>query len=555
MMKNKEARVLRSSLARIQRSHGSTSAGMVWLSLVGLMTTVACQDNSEVSAPTFATNSEALVSGGSFSGGLVADLHEPVKEACLQEDLLALRDRAERAALAFECGDLLFEFQFNAVDGAGANVGDGLRFSRVPRADKTGVGEWFNHFPARETGPNAEACNHCHSTPPTGAGPAAVNVVRDPRRNGKVGQFIQRNTAHLMGSGAVQLLAEEITTELKQQRDAIVDQACSNGYASAELFSKEVSFGRLSAACVVNKRGKRIVKVNTKGVKGVSDDLIVRPFQWKGANATLRDFNRGAAHNELGMQPVETTGESIDGDGDGVVNEFGIGDMTAMAVYVAGQARPITMLELDDLGLLGELGRGPLSDAERVAIQRGEEVFAEIGCADCHTPRMLLNNPVFSEPSQHPDFRDSVFPAGQDPVAMGVDPLDAVLFDLTQDQPDNVFEVNGEEVRLGNLQLNENGQAVVELYGDLRRHDMGFGLAENVDETGTGAGVWLTKELWGVGTSAPYLHDGRATTVTEAILAHGGEGAPARGGFVGLEKADQQAVVAFLENLVLLKVE
>jgi len=36
--------------------------------------------------------------------------------------------------------------------------------------------------------------------------------------------------------------------------------------------------------------------------------LIVRPFQWKGSVAFLRDFNRGAAHNELGMQAEEIVG-------------------------------------------------------------------------------------------------------------------------------------------------------------------------------------------------------------------------------------------------------
>lgn len=89
------------------------------------------------------------------------------------------------------------------------------------------------------------------------------------------------------------------------------------------------------------------------------------------------------------------------------------------------------------------------------------------------------------------------------------------------------------------------------LYGDLKRHDMGPGLAENVDETGHGASVWLTKELWGVGSSAEYLHDGRATTLTEATLEHGGEAEESRAAFAALPEADAARVVRFMENLVL----
>ncbi|MBI4472962.1 MAG: hypothetical protein HY646_09865 [Acidobacteria bacterium] len=99
------------------------------------------------------------------------------------------------------------------------------------------------------------------------------------------------------------------------------------------------------------------------------------------------------------------------------------------------------------------------------------------------------------------------------------------------------------------------GRAVVELFGDLKRHDLGPGLAEPIDEVSTGAAVFLTENLWGVGSTAPYLHDGRATTLTEAILEHGGEAAAARDAFVRLPPHRQQELVAFLENLVLFKME
>ena len=79
----------------------------------------------------------------------------------------------------------------------------------------------------------------------------------------------------------------------------------------------------------------------------------------------------------------------------------------------------------------------------------------------------------------------------------------------------------------------------MELFGDLKRHFMGPRLAEPVNEI-AGDDVtpiptnprnrhtpetFLTENLWGVGSTAPYLHDGRATTLAEAIIEHG-SGAP-----------------------------
>jgi CxxC motif-containing protein (DUF1111 family) len=118
-----------------------------------------------------------------------------------------------------------------------------------------------------------------------------------------------------------------------------------------------------------------------------------------------------------------------------------------------------------------------------------------------------------------------------------------------------VLQVNGQEVRLGSLRRRANGTgAIVGLYGDLKRHRMGQGLAESIDEVGTGASTFLTENLWGVGSTAPYLHDGRATTLTEAILEHSGEADASRAAFVALPAADRESVIAFLENLVLFKV-
>lgn len=455
----------------------------------------------------------------------------------------------------FEAGDAFFDTEFNLLDGGGANVGRGQRYSRVPRADLRGPGEWFNHQPARETGPNAAACTDCHRGPGDGAGAAGSNVHRDPRRNGIVGQFIQRNTPHLFGGGALQVLAEEMTQALQEQRDNARQQACARGTSTQALTAKGVSFGSIAATRTSQVPCR--VTFNTNGVAGVAADLVVRPYQWKGSVATVRDFVRGASHNELGVTANELLANpNVDSDGDGVVNEATVGDITALTVYIAAQPRPTTLTELNSAGLLAT----PLTPAQIAAIVRGFAVFNSPAsrCASCHVPQLLANDPRFFEPSRNPNYRDVTFPGGGNPVAEGLDPQTAISFDLTKDLLDNPSPVPG-GTSLGNFRRNNAGGALVQLFGDLKRHNMGAGLAEPVDEVGTGAATFMTENLWGVGSTSPYMHDGRATTLAEAILEHGGEAQASATFFRAALEAnaanpsDTRApdLIATLENLVL----
>jgi hypothetical protein len=486
---------------------------------------------------------------------------------------------------AFELGDELFATQFNALDGGGANVGRGQRFTRVPRSDLKGSGEWFRHEPERVTGPNAQGCFECHETPfEDGAGTAALNVHRDPFRTGIVSQFVERNTPHVFAPGAIQRLAEEMTDGLLADQERLRRSVCqSGGTQKIALTAKGVSFGELRATRT--RPNPCVVTFNTDGVQGVdflpsvenpdaAPELIVRPFQWKGSVAFLRDFNRGASHNELGMQSVEIVGDNVDGDFDGVVNEMTIGDQTALAIYLAAQPRPTTLVELSSLGILDP----PLSGAQITQITRGQKVFHEVGCASCHIPSLTIDKPIFSEPSQNAAYRDGdTFPAGQSTVQRGVEPRFAVKFDLTRDQPDNHITLpNGQPFNLGAFRRTSAGGALVELYGDLKRHFMGPRLREPVNEI-AGDDVtpiptlpnnrhtpetFLTENLWGVGSTAPYMHDGRATTLVEAILEHAtsarddpSEAADARRKYLDRTPSDKRALVAFLENLVLFKLE
>jgi cytochrome c peroxidase len=265
----------------------------------------------------------------------------------------------------------------------------------------------------------------------------------------------------------------------------------------------------------------------------------------------LRAFVREGANNELGMQAVELVGHGVDGDHDGVVDELSVGDITALEIYVAAQPRPVTRVELAAHGLIE-----PLTPEEIEAIEQGETLFSQIGCDQCHRPTLTVEDPVFHAPSQSPFYRDAVFPGGLQPRAEGVDTIRAISYDMTRDLLDNIVETpDGEEVHLGVFTSDPQGGTPIPLYADLKRHDMGPELADAVDEIGTGPSVWLTRALWGVGSTDPYLHDGRATTLAEAIRAHGGEAAAVRDAYVALGDDERAQIIAFLENMVLFRDE
>src|SRR5262249_26595256 len=183
---------------------------------------------------------------------LVGDLHAPAVPAHLdQGELLSLVQRGRGHSAfdkAFTQGDRLFDAVFNALDGVGANVGQGQRFTRMPRADLTGPGEWANHVPSRATGPNARGCTEGHNEPVTdGAGGGRGNGGRHPRHPGNVAQMIHRSTPHTFGMGALQRLAEEMTDELHAIRSGLAAQVRKSGTAaSAPLVAKGVSFGTLT---------------------------------------------------------------------------------------------------------------------------------------------------------------------------------------------------------------------------------------------------------------------------------------------------------------------
>jgi Predicted thiol oxidoreductase len=131
-------------------------------------------------------------------------------------------------------------------------------------------------------------------------------------------------------------------------------------------------------------------------------------------------------------------------------------------------------------------------------VLRGKELFYELGCTSCHTPKFVTR----------------------------------------RDAPDKAFAFQ-----------------LIWPYSDFLLHDMGEGLADGQQVGRASGSEWRTPPLWGIGLTETvsghtfFLHDGRARNLTEAILWHGGEAKRARDGFAALEQADREALLKFLESL------
>lgn len=92
-------------------------------------------------------------------------------------------------------------------------------------------------------------------------------------------------------------------------------------------------------------------------------------------------------------------------------------------------------------------------------------------------------------------------------------------------------------------------RGLIPAYTDLLVHDMGEELGDGVIMGLAGSSEFRTAPLWGVGAVGPYLHDGRADTLDEAIRWHGGEATAARDAYVAMSAEQQGQLLAFLRSL------
>lgn len=147
--------------------------------------------------------------------------------------------------------------------------------------------------------------------------------------------------------------------------------------------------------------------------------------------------------------------------------------------------------------------RGKITEEAKL----GEKTFDKIHCAVCHTPLMKTASKV-----EVPDPKS---------------PLPKVSY----------IEVKA----LENKSINP--------YSDFLLHQMGNELADGMPQLGAKGGEWRTTPLWWLSTKKFYLHDGRATTLEAAILAHGGQSASVTESYKKLSAKEKSDLVAFLKSL------
>jgi CxxC motif-containing protein (DUF1111 family) len=121
---------------------------------------------------------------------------------------------------------------------------------------------------------------------------------------------------------------------------------------------------------------------------------------------------------------------------------------------------------------------------------------------------------------------------------------------------DVALESRGEEVfeAVGcascHVPMLQTGEGVeVRAYTDLLLHDVAEPDALGIEEGDAGIHDFRTPPLWGLATSAPYMHDGRASTIEGAIEKHAGEGAASQDEVTKLSASDREALLAFLRSL------
>lgn len=218
-------------------------------------------------------------------------------------------------------------------------------------------------------------------------------------------------------------------------------------------------------------------------------ETAIGRFGWRASQPTIADQTAVAFANDMGLGTE--------------LNPLPHGDCTALqadclaAPTGAEEGAPEVNPDLFDLVVFysHHLAVPARRDYDDPQVLAGKELFYETGCAGCHTPKYVTSN----EPGIDPALR----------------------------------------------------RQLIWPYTDLLLHDMGPGLADG----GPDGYEWRTAPLWGIGLtqtvsgSGHFLHDGRATTLLEAILWHGGEAQAARDAVVNMSPEDRAALIRFLESL------
>lgn len=403
-------------------------------------------------------------------------------------------------------GRQLFQRKFTTQQGRGAGPGDGAGDIGSNNAIGAGV---------------ADSCSSCHGRPRGSAGTGGDVATRPD----------SRDAPHLFGIGLKEMLADEITSDLRGIRDATIARALATGRSvSADLGSKGIKYGRISA----NSAGA----VDLSLIEGVDADLRVKPFFAEGSMSSLREFISTAFHNELGMNTndpdlIAAAGGARVVTPSGMVLDGTKDKIQGPPTPNAGTGNEVDTALVDHLEfyLLNYFKAG--HDKQTSTSERGREVFNRIGCSSCHVANLTVNR------DRRVADLDTVY-----------DPTRGIFNTLFATAAPLVNVVNDGTPYPPLVQPAYKPFVVSDIFTDFKRHDLGPNFHErNYD--GTTQAMFLTRPLWGVGSTGPYGHDGRSISLDAVILRHGGESQKSRDAYAALTGEKSAALIAFLNSLVL----
>ncbi|VAW15993.1 FIG00740933: hypothetical protein [hydrothermal vent metagenome] len=416
-----------------------------------------------------------------------------------------------------DIGKQLFTAKFTTRDGAGRPA---ATQAILPTAARRRAAQAF----ARTSGPDANSCAGCHNDPVLGgAGDFVTNVfasegfasadfdTTDPQFSN------ERGTNSLFGAGLLELLAREMSRDLGDLRTkALRDAAASGQPVRIALQTKGVSFGHLTAM----PDGL----VDLKDIDGVDTDLVIRPFTQKGVITSLRQFTINAMNQHHGMQADERFGARWTGTGDfdddGKSAELSGADISALVAWQASLPNPGVAV--------------PEDPSWRAAARDGASAMADLGCQVCHRASLPLTSLAFADPG----------------------PFDASgTLNSRQVRTPAIYDLDLFAWAAA-LPRNGRGEIMVPVFGDLKRHKMTDRTNERLGnellaQRFVDRNIFMTAELWGVGSTAPYGHRNDITTLDQIILAHGGAAREARDKYKNAPQETRSALIAFLRTLVI----
>ncbi len=232
-------------------------------------------------------------------------------------------------------------------------------------------------------------------------------------------------------------------------------------------------------------------------------------FGWKAQKATLDDFALTACAVELGLNVPghDQGGLALKPDYKSPGLDMNQPECDALVKYLKLLPTPIQ--------------RKPTSAKEAAFVDAGYKQFAAVGCANCHVEKLGDVSGVYSDLLLH-DMGQELGDAG----SYGV---------FTPNAPE---EEQDETIPLANRGNPFNPQPQAKLTPEQLAKVVGALRQE-----------WRTPPLWGVRDSGPYLHDGRADTLEQAVAFHGGQASGSAVKFFRLQPEERQQVIAFLKSL------